>query len=138
MAQVAAALFTAPIFVLLIGRFAFGQRFGIWRLIAVVLGFAGVWLMLRPEAGAFRPVGLVPVAAAVLYALGNIATRECCAGGKCRSTLTAGFFVGFWAGGSPGSAVLAVFPQAGAARARADFMLRGWGTPDRRWPGDRS
>jgi drug/metabolite transporter (DMT)-like permease len=66
-ALVAAGLFTAPIFVLLIERFAYGTRIGPVRILAVALGFAGVILVLGPEAmqGASLPA-LLPIAAGLV------------------------------------------------------------------------
>jgi hypothetical protein len=51
------------------------------RIVAVALGFLGVVMVLGPEAlaGASLAAAL-PVVAGALYALGNIATREWCAG----------------------------------------------------------
>ena len=49
-AQVAAGLFTAPIFVLLIQRFAYGQPISGAQVLAVAVGFAGVVMVLGPEA----------------------------------------------------------------------------------------
>lgn len=77
-AQAAAGLFTAPIFVLLIGRFAYGHRLGPWRIGAALAGFAGVLLVLSPDPSAITLATLVPVAGGALYALANIATREWC------------------------------------------------------------
>lgn len=122
-AEVAAALFTAPIFVLLITRFAFGQRFGSRRLFAVLLGFAGIVLVLHPGAGAVRLVALAPVAAAALYALSNIATRQWCAG-ESAATLTLGFFLALGLWGVAGL-VLAALPH-GIPAGADGFILRGW------------
>ena len=79
-ALVAAGLFTAPIFVLLISRFAYGHAIGPVRIFAVLLGFAGVILVLGPEALSGASLAAVlPILAGALYAMGNIATREWCA-----------------------------------------------------------
>ena len=60
-AQVAAGLFTAPIFVLLISRFAFGHPIGPVRVFAVAMGFAGVLLVLGPSAlGGASAAALLP------------------------------------------------------------------------------
>lgn len=77
-AQAAAGLFTAPIFVLLIGRFGFGHHLGPVQIIAAILGFAGVLLVLSPDLETFDLVSLVPILGGALYALANIATREWC------------------------------------------------------------
>lgn len=127
-AEVAAALFTAPIFVLLISRFAFGERFGPRRLFAVLLGFAGIVLMLHPGAGAIRPVALAPIAAAALYALSNIATRRWCAG-ESAATLTLGFFLALGLWGLAGLALASLVPHAVPPGADG-FILRGWAPPD--------
>ena len=123
-AEVAAALFTAPIFVLLISRVAFGQRFGPWRLFAVLLGFGGIVLMLDPGAGAVRLVALAPIGAAVLYAMSNIATRQWC-GGESAATLTLGFFVGLGIWGAAGLGLAALVPHLVPTGADG-FILRGW------------
>ena len=72
-ALVAAGLFTAPIWVLLISRFVYGHAIGPVRILAVILGFAGVVLVLGPEAmaGASLPA-VLPVLAGFFLALGII------------------------------------------------------------------
>lgn len=124
-AVVAAGLYTAPIFVLLIERFAFGIRFGVWRVLAVALGFAGVLLMLGPGTAGVAP-GLValPVGAAVLYGLGNLATRHWC-DGESALTLTAGFFAALFGVGALGLAAVTLWAPA-VPDGPAGFVLRGW------------
>jgi len=127
-AQAAAGLFTAPIWVLLIGRFVYGHALGPMRVLAVAVGFVGVMLVLMP--GADQPLGwasILPVAAGMLYALGNIATREWC-GQESAAGLTLGFFLALGLAGLLGLLVLAVFPQAPEAGADG-FILRGWVMP---------
>lgn len=124
-AEVAAGLFTAPIFVLLISRFAFGHPVGPFRIAAVALGFLGVIFVLGPAAGEeVGPATVLPVAAGALYALGNIATREWCAG-ESAETLLAGFFATLGVFGMIGMALLALWPVAVPAGAEG-FVLRGW------------
>jgi drug/metabolite transporter (DMT)-like permease len=101
-AQVAAGLFTAPIFVLLIARFVYGHPLGPARIAAASVGFLGVILAVTP--GTDAPLGwasVAPIAAGALYAMGNLATREWCQG-ESAATMTLGFFValgvaGLWA-----------------------------------------
>ncbi|MDZ4135431.1 MAG: DMT family transporter, partial [Paracoccaceae bacterium] len=127
-AQVAAGLFTAPIFVLLISRFAFGHVIGPVRILAVAIGFAGVVLVLGPSAmqGASLAAGL-PVLAGMLYAMGNIATREWCAE-ESAETLTCGFFAALGLLGILGLGALAVFPVP-VPDGAAGFLQRGWVWP---------
>ena len=123
-ALVAAGLFTAPIFVLLISRFAYGQRIGPFRIAAVAVGFIGVVLLLGPEAlsGASLPA-LLPVLAGAAYAMGNIATRRWCEG-ESAETLLAGFFGALGVIGALGMLALWRFPLAVPAGSDG-FMLRG-------------
>ena len=84
-AQALAGMFTSPIFVLLINVVVMGQRIGIWRGGAVLLGFAGILLVLQPGAGGFGLTMFMPVAAGFFYAVSAIATRSWCEG---ESTVT--------------------------------------------------
>ncbi len=79
-AQALAGMFTSPIFVLLINVAVMGQRIGIWRSGAVLLGFAGILLVLQPGTAGFGPAMLMPVAAGFFYAVSAIATRSWCEG----------------------------------------------------------
>jgi drug/metabolite transporter (DMT)-like permease len=111
-AQVAAGLFTAPIFVLLISHFAFGQGIGPVRILAVAVGFLGVILVLGPTAMQGASVAaLLPILAGAMYALGNIATRRWC-GEESAETLLAGFFAALGLLGLIGLGVLALVPVA--------------------------
>lgn len=122
-ATVAAGLFTAPIFTLLISRFAYGQRIGPVRILAVAVGFLGVLLVLRPGQGVPPgPANILPVAAGALYALGNIATKTWCAGERAE-VLLAGFFLALGSFGIAGMAVLSLW-QPGAPEGAAGFVLR--------------
>lgn len=123
-AQVAAGLFTAPIFVLLIQRYLYAQPIGARLTLAVAIGFAGVVIVLGPEAltGASL-AALLPVVAGALYALGNVATRAWCAG-ESAGTLLGGFFAMLGVLGLIGMIVLAMVPVA-VPEGPAQFLLRG-------------
>ncbi|EGJ23098.1 transporter, DME family, DMT superfamily protein [Cereibacter sphaeroides WS8N] len=129
-AQVAAGLFTAPIFVLVISRFVYGERIGPVRVLAVLTGFAGVLLVLGPEAmaGASFAAGL-PVLAGLLYGMGNIATRAWCPQ-ESAATLLGGFFVALGVLGAAGLAVLALVPLPVPAGPDG-FVMRGFVVPSR-------
>lgn len=130
-AIVAAGLFTAPIFVLLISRFAYGHAIGPVRIFAVLIGIVGVLLVLGPEALSGASVAAVlPVLAGALYALGNVATREWCPN-ESAETLVAGFFGILGLFGALGMVVLTVVPLV-APLGPDGFLLRGWVTPS--WP----
>jgi drug/metabolite transporter (DMT)-like permease len=123
-AQVVAGLFTAPIFVVLL----FGERIGPRRILAVILGFCGIILALRPEAGDLSVWSVVPVLAGALYGLGNLVTRRWCA---TEGTFTLlGFFFGMmliW--GALGSVFLALNPLP-VPPGSDGFITRGWVPPE--------
>ncbi|MGQ0563812.1 MAG: DMT family transporter [Gemmobacter sp.] len=123
-AQVAAGLFTAPIFVLLINWLAYGRAIGGVRVLAVLAGFSGAILVLGPAAMAGASVAAVlPVMSGALYALGNIATREWCAG-ETAGTILGGFFLALGLAGVVGMGVLAVWPLP-VPPGPEGFVLRG-------------
>jgi drug/metabolite transporter (DMT)-like permease len=128
-ALVAAGLFTAPIFVLLISHFAYGHGIGPVRILAVALGFAGVMLVLGPEALSGASLAAVlPIVAGALYALGNVATREWCAEERAE-TLLAGFFLALGVIGALGMAALALWGQE-VPPGTDHFLMRGPVWPD--------
>jgi drug/metabolite transporter (DMT)-like permease len=133
-AQVAAGLFTAPVFVLLIPRIVYARPIGSMQVLAVALGFGGVVLVLGPSAleGA-TAAAVLPVLSGALYAVGNIATREWCQD-ETAETLVAGFFAALGVLGVVG--LIAVATVSPVADAGPDgFVLRGmvWPTSAVLW-----
>jgi len=127
-AQVVAGLFTAPVFVVLFSVAFFGDRIGLRRILAVVIGFGGAILVLRPEAGSIGLINLLPVCAGAAYAMGNIATQRWCQE-EGTLTLLGGFFGMMMVWGLMGVGFLALFPQPVPAGADG-FILRGWVRPE--------
>lgn len=77
-AQVAAGLFTAPIWVLIFSVALFGLRIGVWRIGAVALGFVGIMLVLSPDLSELSALTFMPIVAGAFYAVAVIGTREWC------------------------------------------------------------
>ncbi len=123
-AIVAAGLFTAPIFVLLISWLSMASGSVRCSIAAVAVGFAGVVMVLGPSALAGASLAaLLPVAAGAMYAMGNIATKQWCAG-ESAETLLAGFFAALGIFGLIGMAALALWPLAAPAGPDG-FLMRG-------------
>lgn len=78
MALAGAAFYTAPFFILGLSALVLGNRVTGLHWLAVSLGFAGLLLILRPMGAGFTPLVLMPVAAALFYALAAIITRARC------------------------------------------------------------
>lgn len=123
-AQSAAGLFTAPIWVLLISVALLGQRVSGLNVLAVIVGFGGALLVLQPDVASLSLALLMPVAAGVLYALGAIATRRLCAE-ETTFALLVGFFVAMVLWGALGCLTLALW-QPGVPDGADGFLLRGW------------
>ena len=122
---VVAGLFTSPLFVVLISILFQGKTVGAFRWAAVVLGFVGAVMVIRPDPGALDPVAFLPILAGLLYAIGAVATRAWCEG-ESTLTLTAGFFgmLGLFG-------LIGVFlVNAEAPVGHAGFVLRSWGPLD--------
>lgn len=127
-AEVAAGLFTSPIWVLLISAIGLGRRVGPVRIGAALVGFAGVVMVLKPDAGALSPFAAVPVLAGLLYAVSSLLTRERCSA-ESTLALLAGNFIALALWSAFALAVLAVFPQP-VPDGPDGFILRAWAAPD--------
>jgi drug/metabolite transporter (DMT)-like permease len=68
--------FTVPILIALFAAPMLGEKLDRGRWAAVVLGFAGVLVIIRPGSAAFHPAMIAAMVNAVLYALFNLMTRR--------------------------------------------------------------
>ena len=75
-ATVTAIAFSSPIVVLIFSMRLLGERVSWRRRIAVLIGFAGVVVIIRPGGVSFEWALLVPVAAAVVAGLRDLLTRR--------------------------------------------------------------
>ncbi len=64
-----------PLMAALMARFALGERLPAWRIMAILAGFAGALLIVRPGFGVFRPEALIALAAAALFAAYQVSGR---------------------------------------------------------------
>jgi len=80
LATATALFFVAPIFITLLSIPLLGEKVGIRRLLAVIIGFLGVFIMMKPNTWTMSDIPpfiyFLPVIAAVLYALMQIMTRK--------------------------------------------------------------
>lgn len=123
-AQALAGLFTSPIFILLISAGVMGVRIGIWRILAVIIGFAGITMVLQPNPSDFDLRILIPVCAGFFYALAAIATRSLCAG-ESTVALLAGMWVALGMLGAIGAIYFTVIPM-WEQGAEPSFVTRPW------------
>ncbi len=76
LAEAVSVVYAAPILVTLLSVPLLGEPLGWRRLTAVLIGFLGVILIVRPGGDLFQPAALIALAALVLYALSNVLTRK--------------------------------------------------------------
>lgn len=72
----ASIFFTVPILIALMSAPLLGERMDARRWAAILVGFAGVLVIVRPGSAAFHPAMLLSMVNAVLYAGFNLMTRK--------------------------------------------------------------
>ena len=75
LAETTAIFFIAPLLITTLSVFLIGERVALRSWIAVFVGFLGVVIMFRPDLGFFNAAYLLPLVAALVYSLVQIATR---------------------------------------------------------------
>lgn len=75
LAEATTLIFAMPIFVTALSALLLKEQVGWRRWSAVLLGFAGVLIVVRPGLGAFQPASLLPVVTAFFYALLMLSAR---------------------------------------------------------------
>lgn len=78
LSTVGAVNYTAPIFVTVLAAYIIKAPVGRLGWIGVMVGFAGVVVLLRPGAEAFSPWSILPLFGAFLYAVAHLITRAKC------------------------------------------------------------
>ncbi len=76
LAKAASISFTAPFFVTLLAVPMLGERIDAKRLAAVLVGFCGVLVVIRPGSEVFQPAALLIVGSAFCYAVYQVFTRK--------------------------------------------------------------
>jgi len=123
--QAVSAFFIGPLLITLLAALILGEKIGPRRLVAVVAGFAGVVLIVRPGAADIQLAAFLPLVAAVCYALGVITTRWRCVGESSLS-LTMTHNLLYTGIGLAGLALVPLLPIAVETRADLAFVTTGW------------
>jgi len=85
----AAVYMTAPLFVTALSIPLLGERVGIHRVLAVLIGFFAALVMINPGSTVFQPAAVLPLFSAMLYAIIPIINRHV---GLSQHPLTMGFY----------------------------------------------
>ncbi|MNG06714.1 EamA-like transporter family protein [compost metagenome] len=65
-----------PLFTLALAGLILGERISLRHLLAAAIGFTGTLIILRPGIGVFESAALIPLLAALTFALYNLLTRR--------------------------------------------------------------
>jgi drug/metabolite transporter (DMT)-like permease len=109
LAVTSSIFFIVPIVTALIAAPMLGERLDAGRWAAILAGFAGVLIIVRPGSAEFHPAMLLAVVNALLYALFNLMTRRLAA--------------------YDSPETMQYLPAVGAAILLAPFALAGWESP---------
>ncbi len=117
----AAAYYTLPIFITLFAALFIGEKINLYGWTAVAMGFTGVLIILRPDSEDFSWYALLPILAAILYALAMVLTRT-----RCREVhplmLSLALNIAFVVtGGVVALSIASMFPEG-----RDGFLLAPW------------
>jgi drug/metabolite transporter (DMT)-like permease len=123
--QMAAGLYTYPLFVSLLAGPVLGESVGPWRICALLVGATGAAFILSPWQDDFSSVQLLPIMAGFFYATNILTLRRAC---RNESPLALAFAVGvvFIVSGVAGIALLASFPLSAEIRETMPFVAIGW------------
>jgi drug/metabolite transporter (DMT)-like permease len=76
LADTSAINFIWPILITVFSIFLLGEKVGIRRALATLIGFVGMLIIIRPGSSAFQVAAFFPLGAAVLWALASVMTRS--------------------------------------------------------------
>ena len=124
-AQMAAGLYTYPLFVSALAGPVLGEKVGPWRIGALAIGCVGAAFILSPWDDDFSWIQILPVMAGFFYALNILTIRHSC---RHESPLALAFTVAlaFFVSGVIGAMVLTFFPVSEGAQQAMPFVAIGW------------
>ena len=76
MANTVSIYFTLPLFVAALPGWGLGEKVPLHRWIAIITGFIGVLVMVRPATGSFQPASILALYSAFAYAVGQMMGRS--------------------------------------------------------------
>ena len=128
LADAVALYFTVPLFVTALAAPVLGEHIG-WKVwAAVVLGFAGVLVMLQPGTGLFEPAALLSLVSAALYGTAMLMARKM--GNRLPTSVMAFYQNGFFLlGAALAAGVLHLAGIEHASHPSVAFLVRPWVLP---------
>jgi len=125
MSQMAAGLYTYPLFVSLLAVPVLGEAVGPWRISALLVGTIGAAFILSPWDANFSAVQVLPIMAGFFYATNILTLRKACRN-ESPLALACATGITFGVSGILGIAALSLFPLSGELRTAMPFVAIGW------------
>ena len=129
----AAVYYTIPLFITLLSAMFTGDKVSGRAWIAVLIGFAGVLVIVRPDTSGINGYVLLPLLAAILYALAMILTRTKCVN---ENPMVLSLFLNltFITVGLLATLIIALWSPEASVRQAYPFLLGEWAVLDtRQW-----
>ncbi|MFT5506884.1 MAG: drug/metabolite transporter (DMT)-like permease, partial [Gammaproteobacteria bacterium] len=125
--QMAAGLYTYPLFISLLAAPVLGEKVGPWRIAALFIGGCGALFVLSPWSTGFSFIQVLPVIAGFFYACNILTIRKACRSESPMAlALAAGLtFVVF---GLIGITLLTFYPLSETIQSDLPFIAIGWPT----------
>lgn len=128
LAEVTAIFFTAPLLISLLSIPILGEKLGIFRLSAVIVGLVGVLIIVQPGGAGFSLAYLMPVISATSYSAFQIITRYMRNEASVISMVVFQNLIYFLTG-LIGLGLTMAFVTGDIDGEVTGFLLRGWSTP---------
>lgn len=125
LAEATAIIFVSPLFITIFSVLLLSERVGPRRWIAIMAGLAGVLIVMRPGGSTFQHAAILPLIAAVCYALLQIMTRKL---GFTEKASTMAFYIQltFLIFSGMVGLIFGDGRYAGSGNANLEFLLRAW------------
>ncbi len=124
LSEIAAGLYVFPLFVAVLSVIFLGEKVGPRRIVAILAGFTGSLLILKPGTTSFEWVSLMPVIAGLCYAGTVLTTRKLCRQER-PATLALGVAIAFLVIGAAGLAAAATFNPQNSFQ-KWPYITTGW------------
>jgi drug/metabolite transporter (DMT)-like permease len=128
LANIVALWFTVPLFVTALAGPFLGEKVGVRRWAAAIVGFAGVLIIVRPFANSFSLASLLPIASALTYSISALMARRM---GTTESAPVMSFYQNlvYLLVALVMAAIFGGGAYEGTSNPSLEFLVRGWVTP---------
>lgn len=128
LAETTSIFFTAPLMISVLSVPLLGEKLGIYRILAVIMGLIGVLLIVQPGGDRFQLAYLMPLIAALSYAFYQVITRYMRNEVELLAMVAVQHVIYFVTGVIGLVAIAIIQPQVPAGEIWG-FLLRPWSTP---------